>query len=332
MSSSPRYSIVVPTYRRPDLLDGCLEALAALDYDKAAMEVIVVDNGGAQNSAPAAERFRPALNIRYLVNRVNRGYGYSVNRGIVEARGDRIMLLNDDARPAQDSLRECDRLLDADPSIGCVGARAIEAGYGVYGTEIGRIDEHGEIISNFVVDCGEPRDVDHLYGFCYVFTRKAVELVGLNDRTLLAKPYSTGDRIETDHCLMVKRAGLRVVYHPRMTAVHLAKPRPDISEASLAWVRNSIRNTLYLYLKHYGLFGRRAAALRLTFFRDLGLRSALLHPSSRNTAYFLNGVRARASAYWHYVHYALRPVSDRPEVLRELLAETEGDDATGATQ
>ena len=135
-----------------------------------------------------------------------------------------------------------------------------------------------------------PIDVEHLYGFCYFFTRRSLELTGLNDRTLLAKPYSSGNRIETDHCLMIRRAGLRVVYDPRMTAIHLAKPRPDMSEASLAWHRNGIRNTLYLFLKHFGVFGKRGAALRLTFLAPLGLRSALLRPSRANLAYLVNAI------------------------------------------
>ena len=53
---------------------------------------------------------------------------FSVNRGIVESNGERIMLLNDDARPLPDLFRKCDELLDGDPSIGCVGCRAIEKG------------------------------------------------------------------------------------------------------------------------------------------------------------------------------------------------------------
>jgi GT2 family glycosyltransferase len=66
------------------------------------------------------------LTIHYLVNEQNRGYGYSVNRGIAESTGDVILLLNDDARPLPDILRLCDALLASDPLIGCVGCRAIE--------------------------------------------------------------------------------------------------------------------------------------------------------------------------------------------------------------
>lgn len=308
----PAYTIVIPTYRRPDSLAECLQSVCDLDYPKDRLEVLVVDNGGAaENSRHAAVAYDDRLRISYLINSKNGGYGYSVNRGIRASRGARVMLLNDDARPQPDLLLQCDRLLDADASIGCVGCRAIEQGYLNSGDGIGRIDTNGEVIANFNVDCGEPIEVEHVYGFCYVFTREAIARAGLNDTTLLAKPYSSGDRIETDHCLSIREHGLKVIYNPRMVAWHLAKPRADYNEISLRWKLNSIRNTIYLYLKHFGPFGKEAAALRLTFTKDVGILSAIRRPSQANLAYFTTGLRARASAYGHWMLHVLTPASKR---------------------
>jgi GT2 family glycosyltransferase len=288
------------------MLADCLVSVSQLDYQLDRIEVVIVDNGGAvENTERVARTFDDRLRIRYLVNDRNRGYGYSVNRGLRAASGRRIMFLNDDARPAPDVLRLADDLFNADPRVGCIGCRAIEQGYINRGNGIGSMDPSGEVVANFNVDCGDPIDVEHLYGFCYLFTREAFERAGANDEILLAKPYSSGDRIETDHCLSIRKAGLRVVYHPRMIARHLAKPRADYSEASLRWKLNGIRNTIYVYLKHFGPFGRRGAALRLTFLVDVGLVSALRHPSRANIAYFFNGLRARGSAYIHYLRYLI---------------------------
>jgi GT2 family glycosyltransferase len=302
------YSIVIPTFRRPDQLAECLASVAELDYPLEALEVVVVDNGGAsENSQEAAAPFRQRLAINYLVNAVNGGYGYSVNRGIRASGGERLVLLNDDARLPGEFLRECDRLLDSDPAIGCMGCRVAEDGYLNWGEGIGRIDESGEVVGNFNVDCGAPIEVEHVYGFCYVFTREAVRRAGVCDETLLARRYSSGNRIETDHCLTIRREGLKVVYNPRVVVRHLAKPRPDMREQSLRWKTNAIRNTIYLYLKHFGLFGKRGAALRLTFISDVGVLSMLRRPTPTNIAYFANGLRARASAYGHYLLYLMSP-------------------------
>lgn len=320
--TAPRYSIVIPTYRRGESLAECLESVCALQYPLDRIEVIVVDNGGDQHTRAAASPFMDRLSIRYLVNISNRGYGFSVNRGIVESTGECIMLLNDDARPSPDILRQCDALLERDRTIGCVGCRAVERGYHDLGEGIGRLTNRGVVLGNFDVDCGEPIEVEHVYGFCYVFTREAVRQAGLNDRTLLAQPYSSGNCIETDHCLNIRAKGLKVVYHPRMVALHLAQPRPDMSEVSLRWHLNFIRNPIYLYLKHFGLFGKGGSALRLTFLMHVGLLSAIRRPNRANLAYFANGLHARASAYWHYVTFLAGPRFDSPEAFRaELDAE-----------
>lgn len=317
--STPAYSIVIPTYHRGDSLAECLQSICALDYPPEALEVVIIDNGGAEHTRSAAEPFMDRLRIRYLVNVRNRGYGFSVNRGIVESVGERVLLLNDDARPRPDLLTECDRLLAIDPLIGCVGCRAIERGYVRSGEGIGRLADDGEVIANFDVDPGHPVEVEHVYGFCYVFTREAIRRAGLQDSVLLARPYSSGNRIETDHCLMIKRYGLKVVYNPRMVAKHLAKPRPDMSEVSLRWKINAIRNTIYLYLKHFGPFGKGGAALRLTFVTDVGVLSAVRRPNKSNILYFLTGLRARASAYAHYVKYLVGPRVYTPEAFRAVL-------------
>jgi GT2 family glycosyltransferase len=309
--AGPAYSIVIPTFRRPDQLAECLTSVVCLEYPLHTLEVIVIDNGGpSESSGPAAEAFRGRLAINYIVNPQNGGYGYSVNRGIAASTGERILLLNDDARIGPEFLRQCDAVLNADPAIGCLGCRVDEDGYRNSGDGIGRLDQSGEVVGNFNVDCGGPIEVEHVYGFCYVFTREAVRRAGLCDETLLARRYSSGNRIETDHCLSIRRHGLKVMYDPRIVVRHLAKPRPDMSEVSLRWKINSIRNTIYLYLKHFGLFGKGAAALRLTFVSDLGIVSMLKRPTRYNVAYFATGLRARASAYGHYLLYLMSRVGN----------------------
>jgi GT2 family glycosyltransferase len=302
--AAPEYSIVLPTYRRPDVLAQCLAHVAGLDYPLEHVEVLALDNGGpADNSAAVAEPFRGRLRLTYVVNEVNGGYGFSVNRGLSRSTGRKIVILNDDAMLPPSFLRACDTAFASDPAVGCLGCRVIEKGYPRQGDGIGRVADSGDIVANFDQDCGGPVEVEHVYGFCYAITRRALEAAGLYDRTLLAKPYSSGDRIETDHCLSIRRAGLRVVYDPRIVVAHLARPRADYNERSPAWKLNHTRNTLYLFLKHYGVLGKKGLALRFALARDVGIRSLLRRPSGDNLRYFLTGLRARASGLGHYLLY-----------------------------
>jgi GT2 family glycosyltransferase len=300
----PRYSIVLPTYRRPDVLVLCLEHLAALGEPCEQVEVRVYDNGSPQDSRAVAEAFRDRLNLTYTLNDPGHGLGYSLSRGARECRGERVVELNDDALVPPDFLRRLDAVFDADPKVGVVGVRAVEDGYAVEGDGIGRIDPNARrVVGNFVRPTDGPVEVEHVYGFCYAYTRALLDAGGGHDSTLLAQDYSSGNRIETDQCLTAKRLGFKVVYDGRIAVRHLAKPRGDMSERSLRWRVNEVRNTLYLFLKHYGPFGRSALAARYCLLHDPGIVSAVRRPTRANWAYVLAGLRGRASAVAHYVSY-----------------------------
>jgi len=300
----PAYTVIVPTYRRPDALARCLDHLAALDYPPGRLEVRVYDNGAPDDSRAVVEAVAARLPVAYTRNAPGHGLGYSLRRGAAEGRGDRVVELNDDALVPPDFLRRLDAVFGADPRIGVVGVRAVEDGYHASGDGIGRIDPVArEVVGNFDRPTDRPIDVDHVYGFCYAYTRTLIAAGGGHDHTLLAQDYSSGNRIETDQCLTARRLGFRVVYDGRVGVRHLAKPRGDMSERSPRWRVNAIRNTLYLFLKHYGPFGKAFLAPRYGLLHDLGIVSALKQPTCQNWAYFWTGVKARASAVAHYVSY-----------------------------
>lgn len=298
------WTVILPTYRRADVLEQCLRALAeALPQDDS-FEVLVYDNGLPESSRSVGEPFADRLNLRYAENEPGHGLGYSLSRGAGEAKGTLIVELNDDAIVPNDFFDRLGEVFDSDPAIGVVGVRAIEDGYQSKGAEIGVIDSaNGRVVGNFDRPTDGLLDVEHVYGFCYGYRRELLKKGGHHDNVLLAKDYSSGNRIETDHCLTAKRLGFRVVYDGRIAVQHLAKPRGDINERSMKWKLNQTRNTLYLFLKHFGLFGRGGVALRFALLHDLGIRSALLQPSSSNWAYLWTGLRARASAFAHWIRY-----------------------------
>ena len=64
-----RLSVVIPTYRRPDLLKRCLSALAAQTLDPRLYEVVVVDDGaslGTWKTVRAVAAAAPIPAIRYF--------------------------------------------------------------------------------------------------------------------------------------------------------------------------------------------------------------------------------------------------------------------------
>jgi len=107
--ATPPISVVVCTRGRPELLDGCLAALAALDYPE--YEVLVVDNGGGAEAAARAER----RGARY-VREERPGLDWARNRGIAAARHGVVAFTGDDARPDPGWLRTLGTAF-ADPAV-----------------------------------------------------------------------------------------------------------------------------------------------------------------------------------------------------------------------
>ena len=112
-----RISVVIPTFRRPQLIVRCLEAVIAQRLDADAFEVIVVDDGCTADTQAAVEgvaRAHPAHAIRYL--RPSHGHGPAAarNAGWQAARAPLVAFTDDDTVPDREWLRAGERALGAD--------------------------------------------------------------------------------------------------------------------------------------------------------------------------------------------------------------------------
>ena len=111
-SPAPELSIVIPSYNEEARLPRSLEKVRAYVAEHHPdAEVIVVDDGSKDGTARVVEQWQrewPAL--RLVPNGGNRGKGYSVRHGMLEARG-RVALFTDADLSAP--IEEADKLLDA---------------------------------------------------------------------------------------------------------------------------------------------------------------------------------------------------------------------------
>jgi GT2 family glycosyltransferase len=103
-ATDPSVSIVIPTYNRPEHLAGCLEALAALDYPRRSLEVVVVDDGGTDPLEAVVERLGGRLEVQ-LLRVENGGPAAARNEGCRTASGDVFAFTDDDCRPDSAWLR-----------------------------------------------------------------------------------------------------------------------------------------------------------------------------------------------------------------------------------
>jgi GT2 family glycosyltransferase len=100
----PVFSVIIPTYGRPDALRVCINALAALDYARDNFEVIIVDDGGTVPLAPLLKAVEGDLRMK-IVWQPNGGPAAARNFGASHATGDMLAFTDDDCAPAPDWLR-----------------------------------------------------------------------------------------------------------------------------------------------------------------------------------------------------------------------------------
>jgi glycosyltransferase involved in cell wall biosynthesis len=94
----PQLSIVIPAYnesaRIEDALERVLSCVAERQWDA---EVLVVDDGSKDNTAAIVEKWMVAHPRLHLIKNVgNRGKGYSVRNGLLQAAGDIVMFTDAD--------------------------------------------------------------------------------------------------------------------------------------------------------------------------------------------------------------------------------------------
>ncbi|MGB7846225.1 MAG: dolichyl-phosphate beta-glucosyltransferase [Candidatus Acidiferrum sp.] len=126
MTTAPELSIIIPSYNEELRLSASLNKVAVYIREKRPnAEVIVVDDGSTDRTSAIAETWRDRIpQLRVLSNGVNRGKGFSVRHGSLEARGDVILFTDADlSSPIEEGEKLFAALESHDVAI---GSRAVD--------------------------------------------------------------------------------------------------------------------------------------------------------------------------------------------------------------
>ncbi|MEE7567920.1 glycosyltransferase family 2 protein, partial [Xanthomonas sp. Kuri4-3] len=215
-SDAPRVSVVIPVYNHVAHTVACLRALAA-HPPQLPCEILVVDDGG---SDATGERMAQVAGLHYHRRDGNGGFIAACNDGIALARGDYVVLLNNDTVPQPGWL---DTLIDTfvqHPDTGLVGSQLLYPD--------GRLQESGGLV---FADAGawsygrfespeDPRyaylrDMDYCSGAAIAMPRALLAQWGGLDRRYAPAYYE-----DTDLAFAVRAAGLHVRVQPASRVVH----------------------------------------------------------------------------------------------------------------
>jgi glycosyltransferase involved in cell wall biosynthesis len=220
----PVISVIVPTYRRvPDLL-RCLAALGR--QGRPADQIVVVcREDDADSQAAVASSGGGAIALA-TVTEVGAVAAYNV--GLDAAKGEIVVIIDDDTAPAEDWLDRIEQHYAVDAKLGGLGGRdVVHAGDTIIAasaTKVGIIQLHGRIIGNHHIGRGAAREVHVLKGANMSF--RAAALAGARfDRRLLGTGAQVG--LEVGICAAVRRNGWRLVYDPAILVDHFPAVRHD---------------------------------------------------------------------------------------------------------
>ncbi len=125
--AEPYLSMVIPAYNEGLRIGRTLEEVHHyLDTRNFPCELIIVDDGSRDETPELLDRFRERRpGVRVLRHEPNRGKGFSVRRGVLEARGQFVLFTDADLSAP---IEETNKLLAAVESTGAdaaVGSRAL---------------------------------------------------------------------------------------------------------------------------------------------------------------------------------------------------------------
>lgn len=226
-SREPMVSIIIPTRDKLDLLRPCVESvLNKTAYPN--FEVVIVDNNSTDSATLSYLTQLPAVDSRVRVLSYPGQYNFSAinNAAAREARGEYLLLLNNDTVVVQPQWLDRMMMYGQRPDVGIVGPRlvfpngnvqhaGIIAGMGLYG-----VSEH--------VNIGLPMKSPGYMGRSQMsqnmsLVTAACMLVRANLYRELGG-FDDGDfKVlfnDVDFCLKAKRRGLKIVWTPYATLVH----------------------------------------------------------------------------------------------------------------
>ncbi|QOJ79279.1 glycosyltransferase family 2 protein [Infirmifilum lucidum] len=130
LNYTPRVTVIVPTYNEATLIQQKLDDIAAQDYPRDSLEVIVVDSASTDRTPEIAEEWARGNNLQVKVLRepVRRGKAHALNTALSHATGEVVVVSDADSTWAtRDTLRRAVAVL-ADPSVGAVTCIKVPAG------------------------------------------------------------------------------------------------------------------------------------------------------------------------------------------------------------
>ncbi|MFA6973685.1 MAG: glycosyltransferase family 2 protein [Parcubacteria group bacterium] len=222
-------SIIITSYRNPELLKVCLDSIKA-NYTGHDFEMIVADSATEDKTEMLMREDYPE--VKFLPSKENIGFSGTVNNGLTVATGKYILILNGDIIVKKDAIEKMLGYVSSHPDVGLVGPQLLNfnetfqpSTFRFYTpltilyrrTFLGKLPFAKKHLDNFLMkdfDHRSVREVDWIMGSSLMTSREALEKVGAMDHQF--KLYFE----DTDWCRRFWEAGYKVIYFPAAQMYH----------------------------------------------------------------------------------------------------------------
>jgi glycosyltransferase involved in cell wall biosynthesis len=216
----PMVSVIVPCRDEARFIGACLDSIAASDYPKELLEVLVIDGASTDGTRDIIEDLARQYPLIRRIPNEKLTTPVALNLGIRAARGAYIVWMSAHNTYPPDYITQSIDWAErsgADNVGGVIVTRPRSAGLWAQGVATALTHPFGVGASHFRVQRPEPAWVDTVFGGCY--RRTVFDRIGLFNEQL-----TRGQDMEFN--LRLQRAGGRTLLVPQIQSIYYARTRP----------------------------------------------------------------------------------------------------------
>lgn len=211
-------SIIIVNWNGGKVFADCLKSLSKIDYSL--WELIVVDNGSTDGSEKIKKSQITNHKFQIIKNDCNFGFAKANNQGVKLAKGEYVLLLNNDTRVEPDFLTKMVEKMESNSNLGVIQPKIYlmdQQGYldnaGSFFTKIGFLDHWG-FMEKDGPEFNKEREVFSVKGACMLIRKEMIDKIGLFDEDFFS--YFE----ESDFCWQVWLLGYKVLFFPQAKIYH----------------------------------------------------------------------------------------------------------------
>ena len=264
-----RYSLIICTYNRASYLKETIESILSKFKGKDNYELLVIDNNSSDHTVEVVKQFAHVPVVKYYLE-TKQGLSHARNRGMVEAKNDVLVFLDDDIDIEANYLDVCEELY-SNPEVNIAGGKVLP-----YNQDVPDWLPYEFYFVVSIFDLGdESQLVNKLMGANYSMRKEVAQKVGLYNPELGRKGNSLMGGEENDYIARAQQLGYKVLYDPRLVVYHK--------------IENKL-NKKYVF----------------EYAPKIGNMEAFIDAQNNKTRFYLRSIKSllRVSAYYLYGRYA----------------------------